>query len=77
MQMYAIYLQSQLASLAIEAELYEGDEINVGELFKSWAQPLKNEHLKGLYRLTSEEWEVDKNGDMISILKDNEDTWKY
>ena len=37
MQMYAIYLQSQLVSLAIEAELYEGDEINVGELFKSWA----------------------------------------
>lgn len=43
MQMYARYLQSEFMGLAVEA----GNENDVGELFKSWAQPLKNEHLKG------------------------------
>ena len=29
--------------------------IGIGELLKSWAQPLKNEHLRGLFQLTSVE----------------------
>lgn len=43
MQMYAKRLQSEFVGLAVEA----GNENDIGELLESWAQPLKNEHLKG------------------------------